>query len=730
MNNEQNLFDMIKNNKWNEFVKQLDKNENIDVNIRDTNNNYFITYATLMNKSDVVLKLLNKKSKTDMIDEDGRCILYIVIKYNYKDLLKIFIENDTIGIPLTKIKDKNGRIPLHYAIIANNEEMTKYLIPHSDINAYDKKRYNSLHLAVRYSSYSICKILIENDIDIDSTNIVGESSLHIACNRNDEKLVELLINNNISLDIQDKEYESTALMYAVGNNNKHSVELLRSADPNIQDFNGNTALHYCILENRGAVFDSLINFKNIDFNLYNIDGRYPLHIVLLENTNPDIYIEPMLLKTNLNFQDKDGNTCFHLLSKRGYWKKYTNILSKCKIDIFIKNYEDIRPIDYIKEKDMKGYINLVTNSYRYILKTKHKQWQHDWEIMCKEDKFLSTMSKEDVNKFKDIVKNKNDEVCHSIIENKIYNMIKNNENNPSYPIKKERECLKIEKGDEKVKYCTFVGVTLDVIIGLIWLLKNHPEACSTLTSNFMENKDLCKYYRSLGLSIGHKCEFMNFEIIWVNNKIYLSENFSENFLTCMSDDTKRFMIVPIGIELKQGSHANYLIYDKKLKEVERFEPHGAHTPFGYDYNPSMLDNILKVRFNSIDPNITYIPPKKYLPKIGFQIFEACENRFKNIGDPSGFCALWVIWYVDMRMKHPDIPRDKLIRKIMKTIKKLNISFKTMIRNYSKEIVNMRDIVLQKAKLDINDWKNDNYTKEQLDIITKEITTMINPLIYM
>ena len=43
------------------------------------------------------------------------------------------------------------------------------------------------------------------------------------------------------------------------------------------------------------------------------------------------------------------------------------------------------------------------------------------------------------------------------------------------------------------------------------------------------------------------------------------------------------------------------------------------------------------------------------------------------------------------------------------IKSNNISFKNLIRNYSNNIVNIRDTLLASINIDINDWLNDNIT---------------------
>jgi hypothetical protein len=217
----------------------------------------------------------------------------------------------------------------------------------------------------------------------------------------------------------------------------------------------------------------------------------------------------------------------------------------------------------------------------------------------------------------------------------------------------------------------------------------------------------------MGLIMNGRCEFLNFEIIWVKYKLYVIDGFSDLFNTCINSDA-RFIIIPLGIEMKNGSHANYLIYDKLIKEVERFEPHGGTTPIGFNYNTQFLDEVLIKYFLSIDSEIKYISPKDYMPKIGFQLMDSQESNRKRIGDPGGFCALWGIWYVDQRLTYHTYDRKTLVDILFENIKSQSLSYRNLIRNYSKNIIKERDRLLNGVGMDVNDWMNDNYTNNQLD----------------
>lgn len=742
----QELFELLKNHKYDEFKKKLDEIDltdvMFDINIRDDQNNYFLTYAVTLNEPDVVKLLLEKGAKIDIVDKYDRSILIIPITFSYFEVLNLLLSanKENIGISITDIKDKNMRIPLHYAIEVQNKKAVKILLENgSNPNVVDKDGYTALHLAVKSRSLEICKIVMQYVSYINSRYNTGETALHIACNLQLMDIIVLLLKHGINVNIQDYMNEITALHYSVLLNNKEMIGLLinNGANPNLQDVYGNTALHYCVIENNFEIFlmltESKLTKNIINFNTWNIDGELPLHLALKNNVD-DItnYLEVMLSKSNLSVQDNDGNTCLHYLIKLDIWKNYKPNLIKKRLDIFALNSSKQMPIDLINKKDYNEFISLVVDSYLYRLKSANESWYNEWENICSKD--FSHVSSEDsdllTKKIKGKLTSSNYEgVCKNIISEKIVELINKVRKNEiscyekSYPTRKSYVCLNIIEG-AKLDYCTFTGSTMDILIGLIFLLRKHKDTCSVLTKNFANNKELCAFYKSIGIIMNTRCEFLNFEIVWVHQRLYLVEGFYEQFKKCLQNPKVKFIIVPIGIEMREGSHAGYLIYNVISKEVERFEPHGSTTPPGLYYNPNLLDEILEARFKTIDDSIQYIRPSDYLPKIGFQLMDISENKKKKIGDPLGFCALWCIWYVDMRLTYRDFDRKKLVEILMKTVKAQNISFRNLIRNYGKYIIDTRDKILLNSQMDINDWLNDQYTDVQINTVMNQLNNEI------
>ncbi len=760
------LFKLIKNQKYDEFKKALidikvNKEEmSIDLNLCDDNNQYLLNYIVVANKIDLLdLMFQFDNIKIDIFDTDNKTLLYIPIKYNYIDLINTILEYDkkTISVSICNVRDAKGNTSLHYAIKNKNLEIVRKLIQAGSNPLFENiNSMNALHFAVYSREYDVIKFIlasIDNEkkinILVNSRISTGETALHFACNLQEIKIIQLLLDYGANPNIVSMSQEASILQYAVNLGNRKIVEILMKTNNiniNHQDIHGNTALHYCVIENNGDIFDLLTKNDNINVNLWNMNGEIPLHICIEKGNNlKREIIDFLIVKSNLNIQNNDYDSCLHLICKYDIWENYKNILENKNLDILVINKSNKRPIDYLDKNKNKynDFINIVVESYISRLRSnKNVLWNEKWENICKQND--EDMSDDDKKELDQTNKKKIDiplDKCRGIVREKINGLINKSTyyvddkcKTKSYPVKKEKLCITIDDtlniDTKRLQFCTFTGSTLDILIGLIFLLKQHKNATSPISQNIQKNEQLCKAYERQGYVMKNNCEFLNFEIVFMNNRIYFTESFEMLLQKSIANEMKRFIIIPIGIDTFQGAHANYLIIDKQTHEIERFEPHGSTNPSGFNYNSKLFDNILEVKIGDIYMEIMkiklkYFSPNTYLPKIGLQIFDIKEKTKKKIGDPMGFCAVWSIYYTDMRLRYPDIGRNKIIKYIIKTIKEQRISYRNLIRNYAFNIIELRDSILNNVSVDINDWLNDEITTEQHDIIITKINDMIN-----
>jgi ankyrin repeat protein len=89
------IFNLIKTQDFDKLKNILLENKNIDIEIKDENNNYLLHYIVNFNKIDILKILLDRNIRIDILDFDGRTILYIPIKY-------ILLQNGNLGTKHTE----------------------------------------------------------------------------------------------------------------------------------------------------------------------------------------------------------------------------------------------------------------------------------------------------------------------------------------------------------------------------------------------------------------------------------------------------------------------------------------------------------------------------------------------------------------------------------------------------------------------------------------------------
>lgn len=678
------IFTFLKEHKWEAFVAEFTDN-NIDVNLRDEQDNYLIQYAVLYQQKDIIDMLIKKGCKLDMLDKEGHSIVYSSVKYNYKDILQSLLSYapQQIGIHLADYQDKEGNLPLHYSIKFNNIDAFQMLLPKSNPNMRDADDNNALHLAI--PNLQMVQLLLQTNVNLGHQNNDSHTPLHLACVRNNNQIITALVNHMDArtIDIQDARGKTT-MMYLIENDNLEMVKLLleKKVPVTTQDVAGNTPLHYAI-EKQHPELVHLLVAQTPNFNHLNIDGQTPLHTLLAINANLNSYpVETLLANTNLNIQDSTGNTVLHHLAKLNAWERYTEILAGKKMNIFIKNRDNQTVTDIIKNKE--AFLALVALSYYNLLQHKDHVWMEGWENQCNAHQTKKPRSKEE---------------CLKLIEKVLPKH--------SLPVKKDKYCVEIDI-NERVDVSSFVGYSLDVISGCL-LLEEQKGMMTCLTKDFVENTELTTLYNKLGYIKNTKAEFFNFEIMYVFNNLVFPTNM-DRIIKAFKKSPKRFLAMPLGIELSHGAHANMLVYDKETNSMERFEPNGANPPYSFHYKDAHLDKQLLQYFRDHFKDMSYLKPEDFLPVIGFQANEEVDVA-KRIGDPGGFCVVWSIWYALQRARYPYIAPAKLVKKLIGKIKMKNIYFRDYIRSFAKEITDRRASLLK--DIDINDWINNTVTEKQM-----------------
>lgn len=181
-----------------------------------------------------------------------------------------------------------------------------------------------------------------------------------------------------------------------------------------------------------------------------------------------------------------------------------------------------------------------------------------------------------------------------------------------------------------------------------------------------------------------------------------ADKFWANFSQCSS---KRFVALPFGFTCNSYGHANYLLFDKQKKTLERFESFGKVTSrcLNNKLVNEKIEELFKTNLQGTEyENFEYIEPLEFLPEENVQTIQENEKEWKKRAEknPVGFCSVWSLWYIDLRTSNPDVEPHLLVQTAIKKIRTLEKqrggSFTDFIRRYSLIFVNL-----------LNQWKKDD-----------------------
>ena len=715
------LFDLIKNTKFDDLYELLKtiktQNDIIDLNIKDSNHNYFIQYIILYNQYNILklifdlLELNLITIRLDILDNDGRTILFNCIKYNYNNLINILISYNkiSVGISILDIKDIFGYSSLFYCIQFNNYDIFKLLIENNaNPYIYTHDKNNGFTLCIIHKRLEMLKYLIEKKFNLDFLSDQNKNILQIVLEYYDNEIINYLLDNLRSpgalfkIDLNNR-INDTGLTILHQTIILNYIDLFKKIiefelDINLSDYLGNTSLHYIILERRYEFLDSILKFNNLNFNCVNINGDTPLHIILKYKLYEKIEINMFIKNTNLNILNNEGNSCFMLIINSSSLTE--SLIDKYKY-ILIEKPLNISINEDINKKINKGLLQILVESYYNQIKLNQDKLLYNWEKKCCNEKY-------DIKKCKKKIE--------EIIINKKKTLPKFLNNN-----------LKIDKGIVVTNQSFYTGNPIDILFGLILLYNTFKNKGLDIILEYplTMNNLLNEHYKKIGIEYSHILNFSNIEILWSFQKIFYPSYFDN--LIDKKMKTAKYIIIPIGIETSLGAHANILFWDVTNKTIERFEPNGGIYPFNFNYNPVLLDTLLEKKFLNFDNNIKYYTPSSFLPIIGFQFLENIETeKYRKIGDPDGFCAVWCIWWIYQRMLNINSKIDivNIANEIIKIIKLDKLNFKAIIRNFSKKISNIRDKYLKKYNLDINDWVVENYDLNIIHKLEKDILNIL------
>lgn len=181
-----------------------------------------------------------------------------------------------------------------------------------NVNLRDAYGNTPLHYAAHRGHMSVIIKLLEKGAETNATNKQNRTALHIAAKRGALECVRDLVSSGHTTDLD------------------------------IQDEQGNTALHVAILERRDRVVNYFINHTHVNDAIANKDGRAALHLAVVHRNDEAVKVILSRRKNSINLRETgEQNTALHLAAQKGYYDIAEILLREewCEVDLPNKHGE-------------------------------------------------------------------------------------------------------------------------------------------------------------------------------------------------------------------------------------------------------------------------------------------------------------------------------------------------------------------------------------------------------
>nr|XP_043893697.1 E3 ubiquitin-protein ligase MIB2 isoform X2 [Solea senegalensis] len=230
-----------------EVVKAL-LQANGSIEVKDEDGDTALHYTAFGNQAEIARLLLSKGANVNLRNNSMCTALHIAVNKGFTDVVRVLTEHSAD----VNLQDSYGDTPLHDAIAKDFRNIIEILVlvPNIDFTQQNHRGFNLLHhAALKGNKLAVEKILARARQLVDVKKEDGFSALHLAALNNHRDVAEMLVKEGrCDINIRNNRNQ-TPLQLAVTQGHTELVQLLvaESADVNMEDEDGDTAMHVALL---------------------------------------------------------------------------------------------------------------------------------------------------------------------------------------------------------------------------------------------------------------------------------------------------------------------------------------------------------------------------------------------------------------------------------------------------------------------------------------------------
>lgn len=289
-----------------------------------------------------------------------------------------------------------------------------------------------------------------------------------------------------------------------------------------------------------------------------------------------------------------------------------------------------------------------------------------------------------------------------------------------------------------------VGFPAAILIEMLYLLRTHKNICliSSEIKHARFDSSSVDWFCAENLMMKYEPGIPMKDIVYQDSERILKvpRKFADLFRQCLKNSTIRFILLPLRLvndtckspDIMHGlQHANMLLYDRKTRILERFEPWG----FSNNFDNHKFDVVFGKWILQKDLDLPvewYLGATEFCPRVSFQKLQEEESvpaflEYKTPNIVNGFCSVWSNWYINLRLSNPDMAPADVIRESIESLKKHPDGFSKFILKYANFVRTEAFNIFKEIGIDMDPRKSflDQFLKnDNLQDITEKINSEI------